>query len=115
YRDSWFSGYDNNILVTTWIGKDNNQPVNLSGASGAMQIFIDYQKRQAPKSFVRRFPEGLSIAHFDIASGMVSQAGCKNTMSLPAISAALPKAPKNCIGESNKPEKSKSLWERLFG
>ncbi|MGO4893225.1 penicillin-binding protein 1B [Flavobacterium sp. W21_SRS_FM6] len=115
YRDSWFSGYDNNILVTTWIGKDNNQPVNLSGASGAMQIFIDYQKRQAPKSFVRRFPEGLSIAHFDIASGMVSQAGCKNTMSLPAISAALPKAPKSCIGESNKPEKSKSLWERLFG
>lgn len=115
YRDSWFSGYDNNILITTWIGKDNNQPVNLSGASGAMQIFVDYQQRQAPKSLVRRFPEGLSIAHFDSATGQVSKAGCKGTVSLPAITAALPLAPENCVGEPLKSEKTKSLWERIFG
>lgn len=115
YRDSWFSGYDNQMLITTWIGKDNNQPVNLSGASGAMQLFIDYQQHQAPKSLVRRFPDGLGIAHFDIATGAVSKAGCKDTISLPAITAALPAAPKQCSGESNVPKKPKSLWERLFG
>jgi penicillin-binding protein 1B len=115
YRDSWFSGFDKNILVTSWIGKDNNQPVNLSGASGAMQLFIAYQQQQEPKSLVRRFPDGLGIAHFDNATGNLSKAGCTDTFSVPAITAALPPVPKNCFGESTVPDKSKSLWERIFG
>ena len=114
YRDSWFSGFDNNMLITTWIGKDNNQPVNLSGSSGAMQIFIDYQKRQTPKSLVRAFPAGLGIAHFDVASGALTKAGCPDSVSLPAIMAALPMAPRQCFGQT-VPDKPKSLWERLFG
>ncbi|WP_293750124.1 penicillin-binding protein 1B [uncultured Paraglaciecola sp.] len=115
YRDSWFSGFDKNILVTSWIGKDNNQPVNLSGASGAMQLFIGYQKQQEPKSLVRRFPDGLGIAHFDNATGDISKAGCSDTFSVPAITAALPPIPKTCTGESTVPDKPKSLWERIFG
>ncbi|MFT6778558.1 MAG: penicillin-binding protein 1B [Paraglaciecola sp.] len=115
YRDSWFCGFDKNILVTSWIGKDNNQPVNLSGASGAMQLFIDYQQQQEPKSLVRRFPNGLSIAHFDNATGNLSKAGCADTFSVPAITAALPKVPNKCFGESTMPDKSKSLWEKIFG
>jgi penicillin-binding protein 1B len=115
YRDSWFSGFDKNILVTSWIGKDNNQPVNLSGASGAMQLFIAYQQQQQPKSLVRRFPDGLSIAHFDNATGNLSKAGCANTFSVPAITAALPPVPSRCVGKSTVPNKPKSLWEKIFG
>ncbi len=116
YRDSWFSGFDKNRLITSWIGKDDNQPVNLSGASGAMQLFIAYQKQQQPKSLVRRFPDGLGISHFDIATGALSKAGCKGTFSVPAILAALPPVPRNCTGESTvPPRKKKSLWQRIFG
>jgi len=115
YRDSWFSGFDKNILVTSWIGKDNNQPVNLSGASGAMQLFIAYQQQQEPKSLVRRFPDGLGIAHFDNATGNLSKAGCSDTFSVPAITAALPAVPNKCFGKSAVPDKPKSLWERIFG
>jgi len=115
YRDSWFSGFDKNILVTTWIGKDNNQPVNLSGASGALQLFIAYQQQQEPKSLVRRFPDGLGIAHFDNTTGHLSKAGCSDTFSVPAIMAALPPVPKKCLGESTVPDKPESLWQRIFG
>lgn len=115
YRDSWFSGFDKNILVTSWIGKDNNEPVNLSGASGAMQLFIAYQQQQEPKSLVRRFPDGLSIAHFDNATGHLSKAGCTDTFSVPAITSALPPVPKKCNGESTVPDPPKSLWDRIFG
>ena len=83
--DSWFSGFDKNILVTSWIGKDNNQPVNLSGASGAMQLFIDYQQQQEPKSLVRRFPDGLSIAHFDNVDRSLKQ-----RQGVPILSVCLP-------------------------
>jgi penicillin-binding protein 1B len=115
YRDSWFSGFDKNILITSWIGKDNNQPVNLSGATGAMQLFIGYQQQQEPKSLVRRFPSGLAITHFDTATGRLSKAGCKDTYSVPAITDALPPTPKKCFGESRVPDKPKSWWKRIFG
>ncbi|MFT5677152.1 MAG: penicillin-binding protein 1B [Paraglaciecola sp.] len=115
YRDSWFSGFDKNILVTSWIGRDDNKPVNLSGASGAMQLFIAYQKQQQPKSLVRRFPNGLGISHFDIATGELSKAGCQQTFSVPAILDALPPVPKKCFGASNVVPKEKSIWQRLFG
>ncbi|MFT2091773.1 penicillin-binding protein 1B [Paraglaciecola sp. 2405UD69-4] len=115
YRDSWFSGFDKNILVTSWIGKDNNEPVNLSGASGAMQLFIAYQLQQEPKSLVRRFPQGLGIAHFDNETGHLSRAGCTDTFSVPVITEALPAIPKKCTGESTVPEKPKTLWQKIFG
>lgn len=115
YRDSWFSGYDKNVLVTSWIGKDDNQSTGLTGSSGAMSLFIDYQKQQEPKSLVRRFPSGLGIAHFNPQSGRATQAGCKTSMSLPAILDVLPKRTDKCDVKNPKVQERKSFWERLFG
>lgn len=118
YRDSWFSGFDKNILVTGWMGTDDNLSTGLTGTSGALQLYLDYQKRQQPKSLVRRFPQGLGIAHFDMEDGHITQAGCKNSMSVPAILDALPLDVRRCVRESQpivQPKKKKSLWERIFG
>jgi penicillin-binding protein 1B len=80
-----------------------------------MQLFIGYQQQQEPKSLVRRFPDGLSIAHFDNATGHLSKAGCADTLSVPAITSALPPVPSKCFGASAVPDKPKSLWEKIFG
>nr|WP_240485146.1 penicillin-binding protein 1B [Aestuariibacter salexigens] len=114
YRDSWFAGFDRNILITSWLGKDDNSPTGLTGTSGAMQVFMAYQSLQEPKSLSRRFPDGLGIAHFDIDTGRPVTAGCQNSMSVPAILDALPVNIYNCDG-SIKPPKEKSFWEKLFG
>ena len=118
YRDSWFSGFDNHVLVTAWIGKDDNTPTGLTGATGALKLFEDYQARQAPKSLVRRFPEGLGIAHFRKSDGRQTQAGCQNVLSVPAILDALPHSTAPCDQGSpqraGKP-KEKSWWEKIFG
>lgn len=118
YRDSWFSGFDKNILVTGWMGTDDNLSTGLTGTSGALQLYLDYQSRQQPKSLVRRFPQGLGIAHFDVNDGHITQAGCKNSMSVPAILDALPIDVRRCVRDPKpevQPEKKKSLWERIFG
>ena len=120
YRDSWFSGFDRNNVVTVWVGNDDNLPVNLTGASGALPVFINYMKSQSPKSLSRRFPDGLGIAHFDAKTGAVVIAGCAGSMSVPAILDVLPPAQQDCSGKAVKPDgekegEKKSWWERIFG
>ena len=44
-RDSWFVGYDDQHLVTTWLGKDDNKPTGLTGSSGALVLFSDFLKK----------------------------------------------------------------------
>jgi penicillin-binding protein 1B len=117
YRDSWFAGFDRQHLVTVWVGNDDNEPINLSGAKGALPIFIAYQKSQEPKSLSRRFPAGLGIAHFDKNTGAVVIAGCPNSLSVPAVLDVLPAPAQNCAGQPIEEvhEEKKSWWERLFG
>ncbi|WP_255439119.1 penicillin-binding protein 1B [Aestuariibacter sp. GS-14] len=121
YRDSWFAGFDRNNLSVVWVGNDDNASTGLTGASGALPVFIAYQQLQEPKSLSRRFPDGLGIAHFDPNTGEVVVAGCPNSMSVPAVLDVLPPAQRDCFGKpvttqkSEKKASKKSWWERLLG
>jgi len=114
YRDSWFSGYDKEVLVTSWVGRDDNKSVNLTGAAGALNLYTRYQQSQQPKSLSRRFPVGLEIAHFYKQTGQRVAAGCPGSISVPAITDALAPA-LDCRQETVKQPPEKSFWDRLFG
>ncbi len=117
YRDSWFTGFDRNNVATVWVGNDDNRPVNLTGASGALPVFVNYQKLQSPKSLSRRFPAGLGIAQFDKQSGQVMAQGCPDTLSVPAVLDVLPKGA-DCRRDPIAPKKTKkkrTWWDRLWG
>jgi penicillin-binding protein 1B len=38
-RDSWFTGFDSDLLTVTWLGRDDNKSIGLSGGKGAMYIW----------------------------------------------------------------------------
>ncbi len=119
YRDSWFSGFDRNLVTSIWLGTDDNQPINMSGATGALPVFIALQKLQSPKTLVRRFPESLTIAHFNRDTGVQTLPGCPNVVSVPAIKASLGlplpcKAQPQEIKQAKPSEQKKSWWDRLF-
>ena len=45
-NDSWFVGFDSDQVVTTWVGKDNNQSAQLTGSGGALVLFSYYMKQK---------------------------------------------------------------------
>jgi penicillin-binding protein 1B len=43
-HDGWFAGFTSNLLAVAWVGYDNNQDLNLTGASSALPIWTDFMK-----------------------------------------------------------------------
>jgi penicillin-binding protein 1B len=41
-RNSWFVGYNNDLLATFWVGKDNNMATELTGSSGALELWAQW-------------------------------------------------------------------------
>jgi penicillin-binding protein 1B len=75
-RDSWFTGLDNNELVSIWVGRDDNTPAGLTGASGALQLFSGYMSQRGVNSLAMNMPEGVSWANFSRSSGTRVTSDC---------------------------------------
>ncbi|HCM46682.1 MAG TPA: penicillin-binding protein 1B, partial [Colwellia sp.] len=84
-RDSWFIGYDNKHLITTWLGKDNNKPTGLTGSSGALALFADFIKRQGVVNKIENKPEGIEVTLFEQQTGNAVTQECANTVIYPAV------------------------------
>lgn len=110
-RDSWFIGYDNQLLITTWLGKDNNKPTGLTGSSGALLLFSDFMKKQGPVNKERTTPDAVAITLFEKETGYAVISECDNTTNYPAISAGII-VQKSCL---QKKVDDRSWLEKLFG
>ncbi|WP_437610238.1 bifunctional glycosyl transferase/transpeptidase [Erwinia sp. V71] len=69
--DSWFAGIDGKEVAITWIGRDNNQPTKLYGASGAMQIYSRYLANQTPMPLLLTPPEDIAAMSVDYSGNFV--------------------------------------------
>ena len=109
-RDSWFVGYDDKHLVTTWLGKDNNSPTGLTGSTGALPLFAHFIKAQGVVNRNDVMPDGLAMTLFEKNTGFAVNEQCDNTVSYPAIIAGITSSSR-CL----KPKEDKRSWfEKLF-
>ena len=110
-RDSWFIGYDNNHLVTTWLGKDDNKPTGLTGSSGALVLFSDFIKKRGVVNKNHAKPDAINMTLFEQKTGNAVTPQCDNTVRYPAISAGIV-IQKGCLKEKVD---DRSWFEKLFG
>ncbi|KQN58187.1 bifunctional glycosyl transferase/transpeptidase [Erwinia sp. Leaf53] len=81
--DSWFAGIDGKEVAITWIGRDNNQPTKLYGASGAMQLYRRYLENQAPLPLQLTPPEDIAPMSVDSAGSFVCDSASSSWRRLP--------------------------------
>ena len=112
-RDSWFVGYDNELLVTTWVGRDDNKPTKLTGSSGALVLFAEFMHKTGAVSRRANVPTSVELVRFDNKSGRAVTQACDNSQLLPAVTTGL--IYETECEEAPTKNKKKSWLEKLFG
>lgn len=110
-RDSWFVGYDNKHLVTSWVGRDDNKPTTLTGSSGALVLFADYMNKQGVFNKQLNPPASIELVSFEKSTGNAVSDDCNETILLPANTHNLQRLSTCSNGQSKK----RSWLEKLFG
>ena len=77
-RDSWFVGYTPELLCAVWVGFDDNKPTGLTGATGALPIWVAFMKRALADETTRQFtaPRNIIFVEIDPETGQRARAAC---------------------------------------
>ena len=96
YRDSWFAGFSGNKLAVVWIGRDDNDPIRMSGADGALPIWMNIMSRLNLEPLELTPPPEIEMASIDPGSGLRVGGRCGRGVSLPFLSGSVPRATSSC-------------------
>lgn len=108
HHDAWFSGYNTQIVTTTWLGFDQNQSLGRgeTGAKAALPMWIDFMKvalQGIPESTLP--PTGVLAAR--------SEANTKLSTSTSDPSAELEVFPEDSVSKKQQAAGSPALRETL--
>ncbi|MGH8443146.1 MAG: penicillin-binding protein 1B [Nevskiaceae bacterium] len=95
-RDSWFAGYGEDRSIVIWIGRDDNQPAGLTGASGALQVWAPLVRDLGVKSFNPEVPAGIESVLTDVDSGLRADESCGTAVAIPYAEGHAPEEYSSC-------------------
>jgi len=83
-RDVWFSGYNRDVVTTTWVGFDNYTPLGRDeyGGTAALPIWIEYMRaalKDSPQT-ERPVPPDIVTVKIDPQTGQLASAGQRNAI-----------------------------------
>ncbi len=110
YRDSWFVGFNGDILTTVWMGKDDNQPTNLTGASGALEAWIRLYRHLPKVAYTPVTPEAVEWAWVDGKTGELSAENCEGAIALPFVDGSVPTSRSACVDRGNYLQRWLRRW-----
>ncbi len=81
-KDGWFSGFNNDVVTTVWVGFDQPQSLHEYGAHAALPMWIDFMRvvlKDKPESSMLQ-PPGIVTAKIDPKTGLLAYPGEQNAM-----------------------------------
>jgi penicillin-binding protein 1A len=95
-RDAWFSGYNDEVVTSVWVGFDSHEPLGRFevGGKAAVPIWMDYMRvaLDGVPDEPLEIPEGITQARIDSNTGLLARPGNRNAImevfrqgSLPAM------------------------------
>ena len=101
-RDSWFAGFTGNQLAVVWVGRDDNKPCGLTGATGAMRVWGRFMAEIPNTPLILIPPEDVETKVVDARTGLPSHKGNRNVMAVPFIKGSAPEKTAHASGEAGK-------------
>jgi penicillin-binding protein 1B len=95
-RDSWFAGFSGDKVAVVWVGRDDNKPSKLTGASGALRIWGDIMASVDNSPLSEFTPDGIEEARVDPENGLLAGNGCGRAITLPFATRGVPTATSSC-------------------
>ena len=89
-RDSWFAGYGADRVAVVWVGRDDNRPVNLSGSSGALEIWARLMRSIGAESVPDMAPRQVEWHWVTGGEGRRTEGACTGARQLPFIAGRVP-------------------------
>lgn len=103
-RDSWFVGFTGDRLGVFWMGRDDNKPTGLWGASGSLvawrHLFARMPSRPLP--LPSNLGDGITYVWIDPQSGERTKPQCKGARHLPFIAGTEPREEHDCFWQQFK-------------
>lgn len=101
-RDSWFAGFDKDKTAIVWLGLDDNNPMPITGSSGALPIWADILQHSRAHAGNVRQPEALTYQWINRKTGLLSAEHCNNAVYLPLVKTMQPKRDSQCTIREQK-------------
>ncbi len=111
-RDSWFAGFSGDLLAVAWVGRDDNGPTALTGATGALPVWSRFMAQVPQHGFSPVVPDGVSYHWVNPEKQALTDEYCDNARLLPFITGSEPTQRVSCSGTLER--KIRGWFEGLF-
>jgi len=75
-RDSWFAGFSGRHVAVAWVGRDDNKPTGLTGATGALRVWAAAMTGISTVPLQPQPPETIDWYYTDISAGKILNREC---------------------------------------
>jgi len=95
-RDSWFSGFTGDRLAVAWMGRDDNKPTHLWGATGALKVWMKLFEKMPSTPLTSSFGDRIQYAWIDPSTGQGTLPQCDGARQYPFVAGYVPPVQNHC-------------------